>query len=772
MAGVTFLVAAVVATGFRLRWWGALTTDVPSAPWEWFERLSWIAGIAGLLVSMRSARRSSDGPSRSPRKLAVLSAVRPKDIGVHPAARPQNSTEGALTPYVDRDTDVLLRSALSRACSRGGLIAMVGDSATGKSRSLYEALAAAKRKLSGWRIFIPHDADELRAASAWLPARTLIVLDDTPSPRFLAPGGVTAADVKALIRERRGPVVVICVLWPSVYDAITATPTDGKVLIDQLRHPRDVLGLAEEPPVLILSALSAKERECAAARAAESGDRRLLSAVADQCFGMTQSIAGVPQLADHLADAAGKHPAGAALLTSVIDIRRLGIRQPLTKELLRAVFPAYLDARTRHEAPRQSFSDAFAYARRQLVGQVRALNKVAGTRPGGPAGYELHDYLQQAGALDRHQVPVPPAALDVLAARITDTGELTRLALAADRLGHTPQAKALLQRVWSHHETARWRLVQLLVDERDEAQLRQYLAEGLDEARVGLVEILADQQRLKEVMTHWGHPDVDDQHWWALGEDLFGRGHEQLFRQLEAAGDENGHMLYLKLLEKHGGEDELAALAPPLDPKGDGWAQTYLARLYVRQGRIEEAIEEYEDLMQREDGDFAAEATGAWAALMVDEEREDDLRDWMAEYPEDDLPRMYLADLLAGQQRLTELRELAGYSFTAKFRYTALLRRMGRVDDLRELVTTGGYCDAEETLAALLEDLHSENDLRQLAADGSGAGRRHLNRLLATLGRTEELRSRALSGDDDARNVMETPPRGPGAACFGAPFVF
>ena len=96
----------------------------------------------------------------------------------------QSSLEELLTPYVARDADGALRSELDRACARGGLITVVGDSAAGKSRSLYEALRAAK--LPGWHVFVPHDVEDVKAASPWLPARTLALLDDTPSPRFLA----------------------------------------------------------------------------------------------------------------------------------------------------------------------------------------------------------------------------------------------------------------------------------------------------------------------------------------------------------------------------------------------------------------------------------------------------------------------------------------------------------------------------------------------------------------------------------------------------------
>jgi hypothetical protein len=160
--------------------------------------------------------------------------------------------------------------------------------------------------------------------------------------------------------------------------------------------------------------------------------------------------------------------------------------------------------------------------------------------------------------------------------------------------------------------------------------------------------------------------------------------------------------------------------------------------------------------MQREDGDFADEATRAWADLMVDQDREDALRDWIAEDPDNGLARMYLADLFAKQERLDELRDLASCrDYAIEHRYTWLLRKMGCVDELRELAAAGDWLTAEDELAALLEDLQAVNDLRRLDAAGSISGHAHLLSLLATLGRTEELRSRAISGDAIASNLVE-----------------
>ncbi|MCA2217515.1 hypothetical protein [Jidongwangia harbinensis] len=53
-----FFAAVMVGGGIRAGWWQALTGD-SAAPWAWVERTSWIFGIAGGVVAMVAARRST-----------------------------------------------------------------------------------------------------------------------------------------------------------------------------------------------------------------------------------------------------------------------------------------------------------------------------------------------------------------------------------------------------------------------------------------------------------------------------------------------------------------------------------------------------------------------------------------------------------------------------------------------------------------------------------------------------------------------------------------
>lgn len=90
---------------------------------------------------------------------------------------------------------------------------------------------------------------------------------------------------------------------------------------------------------------------------------------------------------------------------------------------------------------------------------------------------------------------------------------------------------------------------------------------------------------------------------------------------------------------------------------------------------------------------------------------------------------------------------------TGARQYTALLRRLNREKELRELVRRG--CpEASEDLAKLLLSAGREDDLRAMAAAGDRPARECLIELWGSLGREDELRERAVTGDVRAHNEL------------------
>ena len=95
-------------------------------------------------------------------------------LGVQAAIHVEGA-HGELPPYVPRDLDADLRTAITAAAASGGLVLMVGGSSVGKTRALFEAVWAA---LPEWWLLHPADIPAIAAA---------------PTPRtVLGPSQVTA----------------------------------------------------------------------------------------------------------------------------------------------------------------------------------------------------------------------------------------------------------------------------------------------------------------------------------------------------------------------------------------------------------------------------------------------------------------------------------------------------------------------------------------------------------------------------------------------------
>jgi hypothetical protein len=385
-----------------------------------------------------------------------------------------------------------------------------------------------------------------------------------------------------------------------------------------------------------------------------------------------------------------------------------------------------------------------------LRGAVRALYPVPGPEIGTTAGYDVADYLQQHGAVGRDYAAVPAALWNVLAAHVTDLDDLARLGRRAHQLGFIEPARPLLTRVFEHSEDARWRLISMLVDEQRYDLLREHAAAGVAEAHYALAECAVEQGRFDDVLAHWRAAETTGTQWWDLAEQLLEYDQEELLRRLYEWADPAGKFYYLQLLQDQGREAELGDLADA----GDEYAQFKLARLLGRHGRVDEALEAYEELFDSEEGDLADESVRAWGGLLAEHGREAELRAWADEGPDSEGPLLFLAGLLARQERLDELRDLAASGgVTVVWQYTGLLRRLNREEELHDLARRN--CpEARNDLAELWLSAGREDDLGAMAATGDRWARESLIKLWGSLGREDKLRELALAGDASARHQL------------------
>ncbi|GIJ29814.1 hypothetical protein Vqi01_49760 [Micromonospora qiuiae] len=695
-------------------------------------------------------------PFRKTWRLVPIDSCSPFDLGVHPTLELETESS-RLPPYVVRDHDTALRAQLhSAAESGGGSVVVIGDSSAGKSRSLYEAC---RHVLDGWQILLAEDAAAVREAMEASSEPTLVWLDDTPIPRFLVPGGLTAGDISAWTKARggTGPNIVVHVLWPDAYQKIDASPTSSVLepgpTPDPWRPARECLRLATGPRIEVSNSFTDLEARRAADLASATADRRLAAALHDDHYGLTQHLAGAPQVLQHWKLGQVSQPYGAAMLTAAIDLANLGV-QVLSSGLLAAAMTSYLTDEQFAEAPPNADEDALQYAKTKLRGGTRALRPLRGSQMGADGGYVLHDYLQQRGGLERHYVPAPPTLWEAIGDHVTDLRLLSRLALAADDRGLTQHALPLLLRTYMIDEECSWRLTYLLLSQGREDRLRELLDEGVGAARWGITWLMIHQDRLDELMSHWGNDDVSEDGWYSLAEVLYDRENEAALRRLSNADCEEGRFYLLQLLEDKCRESDLIDLAEA----GDQEAQLSLAAVYARQGKVEKAEEKYDDLIENGDGDVPDEAARALASLLVSAGRGEELREWMIQEEANgyDALRMYYAEFLSHEGRVDELRSLAegGDSYVVVATFARLLSRLGLLEELRELAARAPAAAGPEFHRALAA-ADAETELRTLSHKGSARdAHRCLVELLERQGREDEVRQMAHGGDREAQEAL------------------
>ncbi|GAA4975265.1 tetratricopeptide repeat protein [Actinoplanes utahensis] len=184
-----------------------------------------------------------------------------------------------------------------------------------------------------------------------------------------------------------------------------------------------------------------------------------------------------------------------------------------------------------------------------------------------------------------------------------------------------------------------------------------------------------------------------------------------------------------------------------------------LADLYVQQGKVEEAIEEYDDLIENGSGDYPDEASRSLAGLLVETGRGEELREWMVQADTHGygVPRMYYAEFLSEEGRVDELRDLAtsGDSFPEVMWFAKLLSRLGRIEELRKLTERDPSAARMELYRALAE-AGAVEELKALTHQNKSRQDAHqcLLELLARQGREEEIRRMAHGGDHEARKML------------------
>ncbi|GGU14726.1 hypothetical protein [Streptomyces lateritius] len=366
-----------------------------------------------------------------------------------PAARlsrtpsPTRSPVGSPTPYLTRDHDRALREYLTSAAAGGSsvLAVLTGDSSTGKTRAMYEAV---REVAPDHRLLRPPSARSLLTLLAEDEVRDGCVLWLNEFQRILhdREGDEAAVELTEVLQRQPG-IVAVATLWEDPYwrdFTVQGLPRDPS------RHTRSLLTGAHARRFRVPRELTADERARWRKLAHDSGDARLTAAGgAGAADGqVVQHLSGGPELLDAYLSGPGGHFTSRehALVTVALAARRLGHQAPFPEQLLAAAADG--DLAPHERASRADWagpeldaltggvrSDGSRADIRRTLTPLRALRESAGA----PPGYEPADYLLQHTARPRRGREGSAALWEALVRHTKDLEDLHRLQAAAWKRG-------------------------------------------------------------------------------------------------------------------------------------------------------------------------------------------------------------------------------------------------------------------------------------------------------------------------------------------------
>ena len=647
-------------------------------------------------------------------------------LGVKRSAESGSPGTG-LPVYVQRDLDPVFRTILREVSLSGGFVVLVGEPATGKSRTAYEAVQAV---MPDWTLVRARTLRDLMQAAVADAASRVIWLDDM-SRLLGAHHEDLAADFVRLIGSRR-PVVVIGMLWPSSYDryagqeeADQSDPYAGS-LPPVPSAAKEVLSLARV--IHVPEELSNSERE--RAEKAADHDAQIASALAADEFGLFQTLAGTPEL---LRRWRSGDPAGAAVITAAVDARLLGATEPLERKFLEEAAPGYIPSARLARLVTSWEMRALAYATAQVDGACAALSPVAGDVPGAVAGYAPADVLVRAGQEQRRFAPVPERTWRALLAHVSDSSSLARIGWSAEwrllyglahefytvagpdgavsraRLlvtqGKVAEARQILFPLAAHGDQAAGDELRRLAAQISDPDERAAVLQGLSPARLGksgdLGRELESQGRADEAIAEWSG--------------------------LARSGDTRAAIRAARLLDSAGRAGEAITLLRACCGD-DSSARFMLADLLVTADKTDEA----ESLLRAWAADGDERAARGLAHLLHESGRNDDLTA-LAEAGNGDAQRILIDEWTNGATGQADLAEKA----------VAAARRWFSANPLAQsqVFSKLGKIDQALTLMTAIEQERGRND------DLNGL----ISYTLLRAGRLSELQERADTGDTRAQ---------------------
>jgi cellulose synthase operon protein C len=293
-------------------------------------------------------------------------------------------------------------------------VVAVGDSKSGKSRSLAEMLHRLRPRA---RLIVPAAGDP--AALSKLAMRPLplgpevgvLWLDDID--RYLVPNGLDHKVLRSFLSREPRVTIAGTITSRRHHDIMFAGD-------DPTRQFAQVLSQAKL--VRVASALSPEDLAAAQERYPDEDF---------QSRGIGEQMVAA-DLVEQLYDAAREAlPEGWAVIQAAVDWRRIGVSSPVSREILGILFRRYLPEVAPHLEPDEDrFAVGLSWANTPLVGTIALLTAVRLGQEG--AGYQAFDYLVACadGQGPFEPVPIASSAWDVAISSL-DPDELLVVTQAA-----------------------------------------------------------------------------------------------------------------------------------------------------------------------------------------------------------------------------------------------------------------------------------------------------------------------------------------------------
>jgi tetratricopeptide (TPR) repeat protein/transcriptional regulator with XRE-family HTH domain len=684
-------------------------------------------------VTERSRRKEPDAPG------VPIGGWDPFTLGVHhPISGVWPSSESGhlpvLPPYLQREHDRRLRELLDPGLSRPLMVVLVGESCTGKTRAAYEAINSC---LPTWRLLRPEtSADLVRLLTGGTSGSEIVLwLNETQAYLDGEHGEEAAAALRRMLATT-ARVVVVGTMWSTDWKFLTARPPWGSPSHAQARE------LLEQSAVKIPVPASFKAQDLAEFFQLASNDPRLTEALnaASETGEIAQVLAGGPWLLDFYRNEAT--PYTKALLDAAIDCWILGYHDPLPAAALKQATAGYLDERQRAVSA-DWFDDALVLATTKIKGAVAPLTAVRTRSGAGSAdGYLVADYLLEHTSGSRPRL-LPADLWDALAAHATGADDHFRLAQSALARGYRRHAVLHFRSAVKSSDSGQRpiRPAEAVTRNRgDNAGHLLLLSSAERSWQAGLESPIVCELPLMATRFH-GVPS-------RVLRRTLGNAMTQARQVDEALGK------LAELLRTAGHTDEAMAALQRLatGPHFDDYPVDYPAReladLLARTGRIDEAIEKSQHLVDR-GNNYAMEAL---AGFLEEAGKLDEAAAiWQRLAGRGDIYAMrMLAELLERANRIGEAMTVwqaaaeRGETYAMEA-LAGLLQRAGRTCDavaVWQPAAEAGEVYATRMLARLLE--HTGQPEKAIALFRPGADRgdssalESLGGLLERVGRTDE----------------------------------